>query len=43
MLFVALLALALLMPHTTGRDSWALILAFSLIMGRLLLDLREKA
>jgi hypothetical protein len=42
MLFVALFALALLMPQTRGWPAVALLTAFVLVMVELLRDLKEK-
>jgi hypothetical protein len=42
MLFVALFALCLVIPHLHGWQAGALILAFTIIMWHLLQDLREK-
>jgi hypothetical protein len=42
MLFVALFALALLMPRAEGWSAVALLVAFLLVMAELLRDLKEK-
>lgn len=42
MLFLALFAIVLVIPHTHGRSAWALLVAFVLVMVELLRDLRER-
>ena len=42
MLFLALFALTLAIPHTHGWPAWALIAAYVIVMWHLLQDLREK-
>jgi hypothetical protein len=43
MLFLALFALCLAFPHAHGWSSWALLVAFVLVMAELLRDLRPDA